>query len=207
LRNDEENDEPYHLRLAQLPGRVTLPTTSRWKTFYLTHLAKPVADRLVYRAILDNKISRLVEMNLGDGSRALRMIDAAARNNQRQDIHYIGVDSFEGRNPTDGPGMSLIEAHRLLKQSEAKIKLIPGDPCEALARSANLLTNIDLLLIDVPQDSGRLERTWFFVPRMLHARSIVLLGAADSKGEKIFRQIELAEINRLASASQRRKAA
>ncbi len=111
-----------------------MPPTSRWKTFYLAHLAKPAADRLVYRAILRDKIGRMVELGIGDGSRSLRMIDAAARHADRQNIHYVGIDSFEGRNPADGPGLSLIEAHRLLKLSEAKIKLIPGDPCEALAR-------------------------------------------------------------------------
>ena len=184
-----------------------MPTTSRWKTFYLTHLAKPAADRLVYRAILHEKIGRIVEMGIGDGSRALRMIDAAARHHDRQNIQYFGIDSFEGRNPADGPGLSLIEAHRLLKQSEAKIKLIPGDPCEALVRSANSLANIDLLLIATPLAAERLERLWFFVPRMLHERSLVLQETTAANGEKSFRRIEPSEINRWATNSHRRKAA
>jgi hypothetical protein len=184
-----------------------LPTTSRWKTFYLTHLAKPAADRLVYRTILQDKIGRIVELGVGDGSRALRMIDAAARHNDRHNIHYIGVDSFESRSPAEGPGLALIEAHKLLKQSEAKIKLIPGEPCEALARSANSLTNIDLLLIAIPLEAERLEWMWYFVPRMLHQRSLVLQETADAKGEKTFRRIEPCEINRWANISHRRKAA
>ena len=207
VQNDEDNRERSIRCLAQLPGRVTLPPTSRWKTFYLTHLVKPAADRLVYRAILQEKIGRIVELGLGDGSRALRMIDAAARNHERQNIHYIGLDSFEDRSPVDGPGLTLIEAHRSLKQSGAKIKLLPGDPRETLMRSANSLNNIDLLLISAPMDSERLERMWFFVPRMLHERSLVLQEVADAKGEKTFRRIAPTEIARFATITQRRKAA
>lgn len=184
-----------------------MSTTSRWKTFYLTHLAKPAADRLVYRTILQEKIGRIVELGIGDGSRALRMIDAAARNHELQNIQYIGVDLFEGRSASDGPGLMLIEAHRLLKQTGVKIKLLPGDPCEMLVRSANMLNGIDLLLLSSPLEAESLERMWFFVPRMLHERSIVLLESADAKGEKSFRRIELSEINQWAANSYRRKAA
>jgi hypothetical protein len=184
-----------------------LPPTSRWKTFYLTHLAKPAADRLVYRAILREKIGRIVELGIGDGGRALKMIDAAARHHERQNIHYIGIDSFEGRTPADGPGLSLIEAHRLLQQSAAKIKLIPGDPCDALARSANTLMNVDLLVISASLAAERLERMWFFVPRMLHEHSLVLLESNAADGAKTFFSIERREINYWATNAQRRKAA
>ena len=96
------------------------------------------------------------------------MIDAAARHTDRTNIHYVGIDAFEDRAAADRAGLALIEAHRLLRQSAAKIKLIPGDPCEALVRSANALANIDLLLIAVPLEADRLERMSFFIPRMLH---------------------------------------
>jgi hypothetical protein len=184
-----------------------LQTTSRWKTFYLTHLAKPASDRIVYRTILHEKIARIVELGIGDGSRALRMLDAAARNADLSNLQYIGLDLFEARGPIDGPSLPLIEAYRLLKQSGAKTKLIPGDPCESLIRAANSLTNIDLLLISASHDAERLERMWFFVPRMLHNRSLVLMETADAKGEKTIRQIDRGEINRWAAGSHRRKAA
>jgi hypothetical protein len=183
-----------------------LPTTSRWKTFYLEHLAKPVADRIAYQAILRQKLSRIVELGVGDGTRALRMIDAAARHTERQNIHYFGLDPFEDRTSADGPGLSLIEAYRLLRPSEAKIKLLPGDPCQMLVRSANTLSRIDLLLIS-GREVEQLQPVWFFVPRMLHERSIVLLESADSHGEKTFRHIEKGELAGWASDSRRRKAA
>lgn len=184
-----------------------MQTTSRWKTFYLTHWAKPASDRTVYRAILDEKFGRIVELGIGDGGRALRMIDAAARHAGQADLHYVGVDSFEARGPADGAPLPLIEAYRLLKQSGAKIKLIPGEPCDALVRSANSLGKIDLLLISSNVDAESQSRLWFFVPRLLHERSLVLRETADAKGEKIVRPLDRAEIARLAAGSPRRKAA
>ncbi|MCC6125694.1 MAG: hypothetical protein IT426_12075 [Pirellulales bacterium] len=184
-----------------------MPPTSRWKTFYLSHFAKPAADRLIYRAILEEKITRIVEMGIGDGSRALKMIDAAARHCERPKIHYVGIDSFEDRDSAEGPGLTLIEAYRLLKKSAARIKLIPGDPCDALMRSANSLTDIDLLLISAPRETERLERMWFFVPRMLHPRSLALHETIAANGEKTIRRIDRGEIDRWADNSHRRKAA
>jgi hypothetical protein len=206
-RNDEYNFEPYPQRFALLPGRVTLQPTSRWKTFYLTHLAKPASDRLVYRAILHEKISRIVELGIGDGQRALRMIDAAARNADHQDIQYIGLDPFEGQPAANSLGLPLIDAYRLLKKSGAKIKLVPGDPCEGLMRSANSLANIDLLLISALPDAERFAPMWYFVPRMLHAHSLVLMETVAAGGEKTIRLIERSEIDRWASTMHRRKAA
>jgi hypothetical protein len=166
-------------------------------------LAQPASDRIVYRTILQAKVGRIVELGIGQAERSLRMIDAAARQFDRAEVQYIGIDPFEGRTDADGPGLSLIDAHRKLKQSEAKIKLIPGDPCDALARSANLLHDIDLLLIAVECGEERLRRLCFFLPRMMHDRSIVLM----EDGKKGFRQLESSEIRRLGEVSQRRKAA
>jgi hypothetical protein len=186
---------------------VILTPTNRWKAFFLAYLSRPAADRFIYRAIMRGKIGRIVELGIGDGRRALRMIAAAARHLELADIQYAGIDPFEGREAADGPGLPLIEAHRLLKQSGAKIKLVPGDPCQGLIRSANALANADLLLISSSLDAERLRPMWFFVPRMLHARSLVLWETAGANGTKSFCRIGQSEIAAWASESQRRKAA
>src|SRR3972149_208521 len=119
------------------PGRVKLHRTSRWKMFYLSYLSKPSSDRQIYRAIFYIKPRRILELGIAQGRRALRMIDAAARFNDPSDIQYTGMDRFEDRAEADGPGLSLIAAHRILKPSGARVKLIPGDPLRSLARAAN----------------------------------------------------------------------
>ena len=57
----------------------------------------------------------------------------------------------------------------------SKIQVIPGDPLSALARSANGLQSTDLLVIAADQDTQSLANAWFYVPRMLHDKSLVLL--------------------------------
>jgi predicted O-methyltransferase YrrM len=184
-----------------------LHATSRWTTFYLSHLVKPASDRLIYKAILRNKIARIVELGIGDGSRAIHMIDAAAHLTDRNEVYYIGIDPFEGRVESDSPGLPLIEAHRVLKQTGAKIKLVPGDPIEGLIRSANAMTNIDLLLISASQNAEQLDRLWFFIPRMLHDHSLLLLEKIEPNGTKSISSLDKKEILQRASFQNRRKAA
>lgn len=100
-----------------LSVRMTLQPTSRLKILYLLYLSKPHSDRLIYRAIVRAKIHNILELGIADGKRALHMVDAAARFTPRPEIQYVGMDLFEARNETDGPGLPLITAHRVLKQS------------------------------------------------------------------------------------------
>jgi hypothetical protein len=184
-----------------------LQPTSRWKIFYLSHFSNPASYRQVYRAILQNKTRRILELGITDGARALRMIDAAARHNLRSDIQYIGMDSFEDRVETDGPGLSLIDAHRVLKRSGAKIKLIPGDPLRNLARAANDLGQVDLLIISPQAETERLSRIWYFVPRLLHPQSRIFVEQIAPGGKKAFQAVSPHEIDQWAAKAIRWKAA
>jgi hypothetical protein len=184
-----------------------LQPTSRLKIFYLSYLSKPSSDRPVYRAIIKKKPRRILELGIADGRRALRMIDAAARFTPRADIQYVGMDSFEDRTETDGPGMSLITAHRVLKRSNARIKLIPGDPLRNLARAANELGQIDLLIISPQAEADRLNKVWYFVPRLLHPQTRIFLEQIMPGGGKFFQQISPREIEQWAAKAIRWKAA
>jgi hypothetical protein len=181
-----------------------LHATSRLKTFYLTHLAKPASDRIVYKAILREGCRRIVELGVGNLERAQRMIEAAAAVHERASIHFTGIDPFEDRGPSRDR-LTLIDAHRQLRQSGAKIKLLPGEPCESLARAANALGTVDLLLISAMQEPERLERLWFFIPRLLHEGSLVFLEEA-AKGAKTLREVDRAEVAKKAARPLRRAA-
>ena len=52
---------------------------------------------------------------VGDACRALRMIEMAKQNCSPPDIHYVGMDLFEGRPGSDGPSISLKAAHQMLR--------------------------------------------------------------------------------------------
>jgi len=109
------------------------------------------------------------------GVRALGMIQVAARYNPARRVHYVGIDRFESRGEAEGPGLSIKMAHQILGQTGAQIQLVPGCPLDALARKANGLRETDLLVVAADQDAESLALAWFYVPRMLHGQSLVLV--------------------------------
>ncbi len=180
---------------------------SRFKQLYLSYFSKPLSDRVIYRTIARRKVRRIVEIGIGTGQRTRRMIDLASRLGQGETIRYAAIDLFESRSPDASRGLSLKDAHRLLQSTAAKVQLIPGDPASALARWANSLQNVDLVVIAADYDEKALAGAWFYLPRMLHAGSTVYLEsrAADSAGMAL-RVAGRSEIDQHAAASRRRAA-
>jgi len=178
------------------------------RAFYLSQLSSPPADRLVYQAIARYRPGRIVEIGLGTGQRAVRMIEAASTYVSPGEIHYTGMDLFEARDSLDGPGLPLKLAHRMLKRTGATVRLVPGDAFSALARAANTLAGTELLVIAGGGEPQTLKRAWFFVPRMLTERTLVLLGCGGLSEESArFRRVGRAEIERLAEAARVRRVA
>jgi hypothetical protein len=152
-----------------------LLNANRLKYLYLSYLSRPASDRVLYRAIGRRRMRKILEIGIGPSRRTLRMIDLAGRVGQGESVRYAAIDLFEARPPESTPGLSLKETHRLLKSTQAQVQLIPGDPASALARSANSLQNMDLVIISADHDEQSLAGAWFYLPRMLHANSAVYL--------------------------------
>ena len=140
-----------------------MPTTSRLRAFYLSYLSTPGGDRPVYRAILRHQARSFLELGIGIGQRAVNMIEIAGRFCPPRQLRFTGIDPFEARGAVDGPGVTLKMAHRLLTTTGARIQLVPGPPDVALARCANALGQVDLVVISSRLDPHRLSRAWFFV--------------------------------------------
>ncbi len=176
------------------------------KLAYLTWLSRPAHERAIYQAIRRLAPLSIVEMGVGLGVRAQRMIAVAGRYRPDEQIRYTGIDLFEARSQPQ-TGLTLKAAHKQLKATGANARLIPGDPLSALARSANSLLSSDLLVISADQDRDSLQKSWFYVPRMLHEKSLVLIEEGTGKQAK-FRLLTAAQVERLATehASTRRAA-
>ena len=69
------------------------------------------------------------------------------------DVHYVGLDLFEGQSEGGRPGSSLKEVHQLLRASGARVQLVPGNPPEELIRLANSLGKVDVLIVPAELDS------------------------------------------------------
>jgi hypothetical protein len=170
--------------------------------FFLAHLSKPASDRAVYRAIQSSPTCSIVEIGLGTALRTLRMIGLAQARRGGELVRYTGIDLFEAR--TAGlPGLSLKDAYRRLRSTGAQVRLIPGTPLEALARKANDLVGTDLLVIASDVDQASLQSAWVFVPRLLHARSRVLVERVDG-GAPSFEPLDLGQVQALAAAPLRK---
>jgi hypothetical protein len=165
----------------------------------LSLLSRPAHERAIYRMIQHLRVATIVEIGVQECVGSQRIIEAALRSSPADEIRYTGIDLFEAR-PTHSPGLKLKEAHRRLKETGVHVHLIPGDPFSALARSANTLPGTDLILIRGDQEPDALQRSWFYVPRMLHDRSVILQ-ESNSAATVEFTLLSRDSIEQWASAS------
>jgi hypothetical protein len=175
------------------------------KALWLAYLSKPADERILYRLIRKRKLRKIVEIGIGSGQRALRMISLAQRYYRAAEVRYTGIDWFEAQPGDSRDGLSLKAAYRTLRASRARIHLVPRDAHEAFARLANALSGNELVVIDSQQSLESLGRIWFFIPRMLAHQAIVL--AAQTTGERrTWRPLSLAEIQAFGAEPRRRAA-
>ncbi len=112
----------------------------------LAHLSRPKSNRQLYRLVKRDRICRVVEIGISDLSRAVSMIEVAQRFAGDKKVWYTGIDWFEARQPSFVP-LSLKEAYRVLRATEANVRMVPGAPASSLAAAANAHQNTDLILI------------------------------------------------------------
>ena len=136
------------------------------------------------------------------------MIQLARRQAGAEAVRYVAIDLFEARSSDQGSGQSLKETHKRLSPTGAQVQLIPGEPVHAIPRAANALAGMDLVVISAESSLESLSGAWFYLPRMLHPKSEVYLETplADGSGTS-FRLLSHEEIETLAAASKRRRAA
>lgn len=183
---------------------------SRLKLLYLTHFSKPIADRAIYRAIGRLRPKLILEIGVGSGSRALRMIGQLQLLDPTLELRYVGIDQFEARPKTEATHLTLKEAHSLLRATPAKVQVVPGDPLSALSRVANSLKDVDLVIVSHDQQGESLDRAWFFLPRTLHDKTLVLQEVSAGEGSKVptkFVTVERSEVETRARQFVRKKAA
>lgn len=176
--------------------------------FHLAHMSKPVEDRPIYQEILKGHVKRILELGIGSGDRSVRLVENASRMSHASEIYYTGVDLFEGRDSSQGVGLSLKLAHKRLIHTGAHVRLVPGDAFSGIARIANSLHGLDLVVISGDQPAEVLDRAWFYFPRMIHARSLVFAQKPCKPGEVApYDVIGAQEIAVWAGRTQRRLAA
>jgi len=169
-----------------------MPAAGVIKFTYLAYLAKPSSDRSLYRLLKNEKVCRIVELGIGSLPRVSNLIAVAQRFSPNDEIHYTAVDWFDMR-ASDLEPLKLIEAHRVLKSTGVKVRLLPGDPGRTLRDVANSLPKTDLIVIHPAVTDSDLANAWYYLPRMCHPRTTVLR-AAELGGEVSYRALSFGEI-------------
>jgi hypothetical protein len=175
-----------------------LSAASLTKYLYLAYFAKPVANRAIFRTLQQSRAGNLVFLGLGDGELAGKMLRFAQQQAARPQVRFTGIDLFEMR-PAGSEGLTLKQAYQAFHHSGARIRLVPGDPLTALARTANTLLETDLVLVRADQLGDAMDRAWFYLPRMLHPQSVVLIEQLDANGQTSgYQRLDVAAVERLA---------
>lgn len=182
-----------------------MPAASRLKCLYLSYFSQPVGDRQLFRILKQLRPRKILELGIGDASRAGRLLSVAQRYSPGDELRYVAVDLFEARPTTATSRLSLKQAHALFKASGVRVQLVPGDPYAALSRIANSVRENDLVLVSADQDSAALEKAWFYLPRMLHERSMVLRQSADAPTDARWEQMPLADIEARSAEQQSKR--
>lgn len=155
---------------------------NRLRLLYLLHLSNPPSDRAIYQAVYRRRIQRIIELGVSTGQRATRLIEVACQHLPASQISYTGIDPFEARDAGHGPGLTLKQAYRLLRATGARVRLVPGDPLSVFSARANDLGVADLVLIGWPLDRALLPRATYYLRRLLHDGSLVLLEEPSRDG-------------------------
>ncbi|HZL87543.1 MAG TPA: hypothetical protein VFB96_04130 [Pirellulaceae bacterium] len=167
---------------------------------WLLYFSKPASDRSLYRALSGKPIRTVVEIGLPDLARTRRLWDALAWRKDSLPLRYTGIDLFESR-PKDQAALPLKQAFAELRRDQVQVKLVPGDAQTALYRTANSLTGTDLLLISRNLDGNALARAWTWMPRMLHAGTIIFQEVTDSQGGRMWQRLSIVDIQKRAAAT------
>ena len=175
------------------------------RSTWLLYFSQPAPDRFLYKAIKGKVIRSVVEIGIGNGLRTQRMLEVLLWQRTNEPLKYTGIDLFEARSGTQ-PGLPLKAAFQDLRRPGVQVKLVPGDPYNALIRAANGLVGTDLLLISADQDRESLERAWTYMPRMLHTGSLIVEEDSDPKsGKTSYRRLTLLDVQRNAAVTSRGK--
>ena len=175
----------------------------RWvRRLWTYYFSTPVADRPLHQPLAGKAIRSLVEIGVPDVRRTLRLWDLLAERPENLPLKYTGIDLFDARLSTQPP-LPLKQAFAELRRDGIQVKLVPGDPQSALHRVANSLMGTDLLIVSANLDAASLAKAWTWMPRMLHAGTIIFQESAAADGQSTWQRLSIVEIQQRARSVKR----
>lgn len=157
------------------------------KFWHLAHFSQPATDRPIYYGIRNAKPRRVLELGIANLQRTQKFLKLAGEYCE-EPVEYIGVDPFESARK-DFPLKAVYQALRGIASS---VRLVPGDGNAILPHMANMLPQVEALLISQSQ-ADQLDVAWYYLPRLLSEKCLVLI---EKKGQ--WQEVEKAFVQQLA---------
>lgn len=132
----------------------------------------------------------VLEISVGDGSRAIAILETLAKQNQKP--RYIAIDQFE---MADGE-VTLKEFHQTLRAHEIRPQVFPQDIENGLTRVAHTVGATDLIIIGADPSVWQTPIIGAKLARISHNGTVILYLSAE--GWKKHTLAEPAEIRRAA---------
>jgi len=154
-----------------------MPLPGWFQRLWLGRFSRPAGERPIWRTVLARPPRRVLEVGLGTLHRTERLLGLLGGIDPSTPVQFVGIDRFESRSPADGPGVTLRDAHRRLTPL-GRVQLVPGGADSALARVGNHVGVFDLVLVSADEPAGQMERTWFFLRRLLRPDSVLMVEPA-----------------------------
>lgn len=176
-----------------------------FRRLWLTRFSQPARERPLYRHVLRTPPKRMIELGVGTLARTERLLGLLRSAHPDGEVHYVGLDRFEGRMPDDPPGVTLKQAHQRL-HGLARVQLVPGNVDTSLSRLCNHLGAFDLVLISADNDPRYLDRCWFFIQRIVTPQTAIFAESGVGRGAA-WNPVSKASVDELASKTVLKRAA
>lgn len=114
------------------------------------------------------KANTVLEISVGDGSRALAVMEAVEKGNEN--VQYVAIDQFE----MAGGTVTLKQFHQSLRANGIRPQLFPETVQRGLIRVAHTIGTVDLVLIGTPVETWQTAEVLALLSRVLHDQTLVL---------------------------------
>ncbi len=172
---DTASDRQASVKPRGKPSSVK-PTNAKRGGFNLfggphTGLCKQIKS---LQAATNLEIATVLEIGVGDGSRAIAMLSMIESAGEK--ARYFAIDQFE----LAGGEVTLKHFHQTLRTANIRPQVLPQPIAPALMRMAHTHGEVDLIVIGAPTSQWQNPAAEAALARVAHARTAIVFSDGDS---------------------------
>jgi hypothetical protein len=182
--------------VSMLQGNATLAGVQFLRQIYLTRFSHPAQNRDVFREFYRRKPTSVFVLGVDSSTLAIELTGLMHEWHPTERLRLALLDPFDAR-PASAPKLTVRETNAQFAELPVRLTLHPGDPTFTLPRVANQLGTADVILLSPSIDAEAFAPSWYFLPRLMHATSVLLEGHVGPSGAG-YRAVTAEEVSRRA---------